>query len=218
MEWKHAGSPRTTSLSRVPSRYLWQPYSGKRRSGTRGLLASVYANEWGNTILLLWGCENPSKRCARANFVVEVVCDRVTFPYTQAKLLCTLCAVGDSTATISTVYPGLAPSQYFLFPKLKKELQYQRCDYDNELTLVVVVFCTERGLDLEREGIGAVEHLWAQQASRRYKDIINTIHIVKKTYNYMNENKMLYVIDSDTFFILSKSVKNVFTVKFETPD
>ena len=58
--------------------------------------------------------------------------------------------------------PDLAPSGFFLFSKLKKELRGQRYDDDDELMLAVEGFCKGHDSAFYREGLEALPRRWTK--------------------------------------------------------
>ena len=58
--------------------------------------------------------------------------------------------------------PDLAPSDFFLFSKLKKELRGQRYDDDDELMLAVEGFCKGHDAAFYREGLEALPRRWTK--------------------------------------------------------
>ena len=58
--------------------------------------------------------------------------------------------------------PDLAPSNFYLFPKLKSHLQGCRFESDDDVIWVVEGYLVTKTADFIQEGIAKVEHRWSK--------------------------------------------------------
>ena len=56
--------------------------------------------------------------------------------------------------------PDLAPSDYYLFPKMKKELSGQHFVTDNDVADAVEVYLEDQDSSFYEEGIRTLHHRW----------------------------------------------------------
>ena len=58
--------------------------------------------------------------------------------------------------------PDLAPSDFYLFPKLKSHLRGRRFESDNDVICAVEGYLGAQTADFFREGIAKLEHRWSK--------------------------------------------------------
>ena len=165
MEWKHAGSPRTKKFKvsrttkKVMATVFWD---------TDGVIHIDYLPR-GTTMNgqyyadLLVRLRESIKEKRRGKIRRGVLLQQDNAPVHSSKVA--MQSVRDCEFELlphPPYSPDLAPSDFFLFSKLKKELRGQRYDDDDELMLAVEGFCKGHDSAFYREGLEALPRRWTK--------------------------------------------------------
>ena len=165
MEWKHAGSPRTKKFKvsrttkKVMATVFWD---------TDGVIHIDYLPR-GTTMNgqyyadLLVRLRESIKEKRRGKIRRGVLLQQDNAPVHSSKLaMQSVRDCGFELLPHPPYSPDLAPSDFFLFSKLKKELRGQRYDDDDELMLAVEGFCKGHDSAFYREGLEALPRRWTK--------------------------------------------------------
>ena len=165
MEWKHAGSPRTKKFKvsrttkKVMATVFWD---------TDGVIHIDYLPR-GTTMNgqyyadLLVRLRESIKEKRRGKIRRGVLLQQDNAPVHSSKVaMQSVRDCGFELLPHPPYSPDLAPSDFFLFSKLKKELRGQRCDDDDELMLAVEGFCKGHDSAFYREGLEALPRRWTK--------------------------------------------------------
>ena len=165
MEWKHAGSPRTKKFKvsrttkKVMATVFWD---------TDGVIHIDYLPR-GTTMNgqyyadLLVRLRESIKEKRRGKIRRGVLLQQDNAPVHSSKVaMQSVRDCGFELLPHPPYSPDLAPSDFFLFPKLKKELRGQRYDDDDELMLAVEGFCKGHDSAFYREGLEALPRRWTK--------------------------------------------------------
>ena len=165
MEWKHAGSPRTKKFKvsrttkKVMATVFWD---------TDGVIHIDYLPR-GTTMNgqyyadLLVRLRESIKEKRRSKIRRGVLLQQDNAPVHSSKVaMQSVRDCGFELLPHPPYSPDLAPSDFFLFSKLKKELRGQRYDDDDELMLAVEGFCKGHDSAFYREGLEALPRRWTK--------------------------------------------------------
>ena len=165
MEWKHAGSPRTKKFKvsrttkKVMATVFWD---------TDGVIHIDYLPR-GTTMNgqyyadLLVRLRESIKEKRRGKIRRGVLLQQDNAPVHSSKVaMQSVRDCGFELLPHPPYSPDLAPSDFFLFSKLKKELRGQRYDDDDELMLAVEGFCKGHDSPFYREGLEALPRRWTK--------------------------------------------------------
>ena len=165
MEWKHAGSPRTKKFKvsrttkKVMATVFWD---------TDGVIHIDYLPR-GTTMNgqyyadLLVRLRESIKEKRRGKIRRGVLLQQDNAPVHSSKVaMQSVRDCGFELLPHPPYSPDLAPSDFFLFSKLKKELRGQRYDDDDELMLAVEGFCKGHDSAFYREGLEALPRRWTK--------------------------------------------------------
>ena len=165
MEWKHAGSPRTKKFKvsrttkKVMATVFWD---------TDGVIHIDYLPR-GTTMNgqyyadLLVRLRESIKEKRRGKIRRGVLLQQDNAPVHSSKVaMQSVRDCGFELLPNPPYSPDLAPSDFFLFSKLKKELRGQRYDDDDELMLAVEGFCKGHDSAFYREGLEALPRRWTK--------------------------------------------------------
>ena len=165
MEWKHAGSPRTKKFKvsrttkKVMATVFWD---------TDGVIHIDYLPR-GTTMNgqyyadLLVRLRESIKEKRRGKIRRGVLLQQDNAPVHSSKVaMQSVRDCGFERLPHPPYSPDLAPSDFFLFSKLKKELRGQRYDDDDELMLAVEGFCKGHDSAFYREGLEALPRRWTK--------------------------------------------------------
>ena len=165
MEWKHAGSPRTKKFKVVRS--------------TKKLMATVFWDAEGVIHIDYLPRGTTMNMAYYANLLVElresikqkrrgklrrgVLLQQDNAPvHTSQVAMQAVRDCGFELLPHPPYSPDLAPSDYYLFSELKKELRGQRYDDDDELMLAVEGFCREHSSAFYRTGLQKLPTRWTK--------------------------------------------------------
>ena len=165
MEWKHAGSPRTKKFKvsrttkKVMATVFWD---------TDGVIHIDYLPR-GTTMNgqyyadLLVRLRESIKEKRRGKIRRGVLLQQDNAPVHSSKVaMQSVRDCGFELLPHPPYSPDLAPTDFFLFSKLKKELRGQRYDDDDELMLAVEGFCKGHDSPFYREGLEALPRRWTK--------------------------------------------------------
>ena len=165
MKWKHAGSPRTKKFKvsrttkKVMATVFWD---------TDGVIHIDYLPR-GTTMNgqyyadLLVRLRESIKEKRRGKIRRGVLLQQDNAPVHSSKVaMQSVRDCGFELLPHPPYSPDLAPSDFFLFSKLKKELRGQRYDDDDELMLAVEGFCKGHDSPFYREGLEALPRRWTK--------------------------------------------------------
>ena len=165
MEWKHAGSPRTKKFKvsrttkKVMATVFWD---------TDGVIHIDYLPR-GTTMNgqyyadLLVRLRESIKEKRRGKIRRGVLLQQDNAPVHSSKVaMQSVRDCGFELLPHPPYSPDLAPSDFFLFSKLKKELRGQRYDDDDELMLAVEGFCKGHDSAFYREDLEALPRRWTK--------------------------------------------------------
>ena len=165
MEWKHVGSPRTKKFKvsrttkKVMATVFWD---------TDGVIHIDYLPR-GTTMNgqyyadLLVRLRESIKEKRRGKIRRGVLLQQDNAPVHSSKVaMQSVRDCGFELLPHPPYSPDLAPSDFFLFYKLKKELRGQRYDDDDELMLAVEGFCKGHDSAFYREGLEALPRRWTK--------------------------------------------------------
>ena len=165
MEWKHAGSPRTKKFKvsrttkKVMATVFWD---------TDGVIHIDYLPR-GTTMNgqyyadLLVRLRESIKEKRRGKIRRGVLLQQDNAPVHSSKVaMQSVRDCGFELLPHPPYSPDRAPSDFFLFSKLKKELRGQRYDDDDELMLAVEGFCKGHDSAFYREGLEALPRRWTK--------------------------------------------------------
>ena len=165
MEWKHAGSPRTKKFKvsrttkKVMATVFWD---------TDGVIHIDYLPR-GTTMNgqyyadLLVRLRESIKEKRRGKIRRGVLLQQDNAPVHSSKVaMQSVRDCGFELLPHPPYSPDLAPSDFFLFSKLKKELRGQRYDDDDELMLAVEGFCKGHDSAFYCEGLEALPRRWTK--------------------------------------------------------
>ncbi|UYV60815.1 CREBRF [Cordylochernes scorpioides] len=160
MEWKRGDSPRPKKKNQVST-------FGRQRMNS-DLYCDILVNK------LKPGIRN--KRRGKLSKGVLFLHDNAR-PHTSCKTVSTIIKLGFEVLEHPAYSPDLAPSDYFLFGLLKKELKGKRFDSDEDVQKVVKIFFTrflrvpiKRVLDFEAEPIQSTNQ-WGFPDNVKIEDI-----------------------------------------------
>ena len=165
MEWKHAGSPRTKKfkVSRTTKKLMATVFWD-----TDGVIHIDYLPR-GTTMNgqyyadLLVRLRESIKEKRRGKIRRGVLLQQDNAPVHSSKVaMQSVRDCGFELLPHPPYSPDLAPSDFFLFSKLKKELRGQRYDDDDELMLAVEGFCKGHDSAFYREGLEALPRRWTK--------------------------------------------------------
>lgn len=136
LEWRHPSEERPKKAKLQQSRgRSWLRFSGIRRGSCCAISNLKVPVSTGYTTLSY--CEDYgtlSRRSAAGSSPKESCCYTTTHPSTQRRWQRLLSWSAASKRFHTPPYsPDMAPSDYYLFPKLKKDLRGQRFDHSSEL-------------------------------------------------------------------------------------
>ena len=165
LEWKHAGSPRTKKFKvsrttkKVMATVFWD---------TDGVIHIDYLPR-GTTMNgqyyadLLVRLRESIKEKRRGKIRRGVLLQQDNAPVHSSKVaMQSVRDCGFELLPHPPYSPDLAPSDFFLFSKLKKELRGQRYDDDDELMLAVEGFCKGHDSAFYRDGLEALPRRWTK--------------------------------------------------------
>ena len=165
MEWKHAGSPRTKKFKvsrttkKVMATVFWD---------TDGVIHIDYLPR-GTTMNgqyyadLLVRLRESIKEKRRGKIRRGILLQQDNAPVHSSKVaMQSVRDCGFELLPHPPYSPDLAPSDFFLFSKLKKELRGQRYDDDDELMLAAEGFCKGHDSAFYREGLEALPRRWTK--------------------------------------------------------
>ena len=165
MEWKHAGSPRTKKfkVSRTTKKLMATVFWD-----TDGVIHIDYLPR-GTTMNgqyyadLLVRLRESIKEKRRGKIRRGVLLQQDNAPVHSSKVaMQSVRDCGFELLPHPPYSPDLAPSDFFLFSKLKKELRGQRYDDDDELMLAVEGFCKGHDSAFYHEGLEALPRRWTK--------------------------------------------------------
>ena len=165
IEWKHAGSPRTKKfkVSRTTKKVMATVFRD-----TDGVIHIDYLPR-GTTMNgqyyadLLVRLRESIKEKRRGKIRRGVLLQQDNAPVHSSKVaMQSVRDCGFELLPHPPYSPDLAPSDFFLFSKLKKELRGQRYDDDDELMLAVEGFCKGHDSAFYREGLEALPRRWTK--------------------------------------------------------
>ena len=165
MEWKHAGSPRTKKfkVSRTTKKVMATVFLD-----TDGVIHIDYLPR-GTTMNgqyyadLLVRLRESIKEKRRGKIRRGVLLQQDNAPVHSSKVaMQSVRDCGFELLLHPPYSPDLAPIDFFLFSKLKKELRGQRYDDDDELMLAVEGFCKGHDSPFYREGLEALPRRWTK--------------------------------------------------------
>ena len=165
MEWKHAGSPRTKKfkVSRTTKKVMASVFWD-----TDGVIHINYLPR-GTTMNgqyyadLLVRLRESIKEKRRGKIRRGVLLQQDNAPVHSSKVaMQSVRDCGFELLPHPPYSPDLAPSDFFLFSKLKKELRGQRYEDDDELMLAVEGFCKGHDSAFYREGLEALPKRWTK--------------------------------------------------------